>query len=61
MRNERFFDTAHITGTVPRGSYVTFTAYDAVSGSPDMNVNKLLDNERVNITTRRLMRASRST
>ena len=50
MRNERFFDTAHITGTVPRGSYVTFTAYDAVSGSPDMNVNKLLDNERVNIT-----------
>ena len=50
MRNERFFDTAHITGTVPRGSYVTFTAYDAVDGGPDTNAGKLLDNERVNIT-----------
>lgn len=49
-QNEEFYDTAHITGTVPRGSYVVFTAYDAVSGSPDTSVNKLLDEVRVNVT-----------
>lgn len=49
-QGEKFYDTATISGLVPRGSYVTFTAYDAVSGEPDVSTNKLLDNTRVNVT-----------
>lgn len=49
-QGEKFYDTATISGLVPRGSYVTFTAYDAVSGEPDVSTNKLLNNTRVNVT-----------
>ena len=49
-QGEKFYDTATISGLVPRGSYVTFTAYDAASGEPDVSTNKLLDNTRVNVT-----------
>lgn len=49
-QGEKFYDTATISGLVPRGSYVTFTAYDAVSGEPDVSTNKLLDNTRMNVT-----------
>lgn len=45
-----FHDVAHINGQVSRGSYVLFTAYDAVSGTPDTGAPKLLDAMRVNIT-----------
>jgi hypothetical protein len=47
---ETFRDAATITGQVPSGSYVTFTAYDAVQGDPDTNAVKLLDEARVNLT-----------
>lgn len=47
--SEEFADKATISGKVLKGSYVTFTAYDAVSGDPDANAPKLLDNVRVNI------------
>lgn len=49
-QGEEFHDTAHINGKVSRGSYVLFTAYDAVPGRPDTNAAKLLDAVRVNIT-----------
>lgn len=49
-QGEEFHDVAHINGKVERGSYVTFTAYDAVSGDPDTSAAKLLDSVRVNIT-----------
>lgn len=49
-QGEQFHDTAHIHGTVPRGSYVVFSAYDAVQGNPDTSAQKLLDAARVNIT-----------
>lgn len=49
-QGEKFYDVATIAGSVPRGSYVTFTAYDAVTGNPDVSTNKLLDNNRVNVT-----------
>lgn len=47
--NERFYDTAKITGHVARGSYVIFTAYDAVSNLPDTSARKLLE-QRVDIS-----------
>lgn len=47
--NEKFYDTAKNTGRVARGSYVTFTAYDAVANLPDTTARKLLE-QRVDIT-----------
>ncbi|MCH4174857.1 MAG: hypothetical protein LKF41_03235 [Bifidobacterium sp.] len=47
--DEQFKDTATITGQVPKGSYVTFTAYNAVQSDPDINAAKLLDEVRVDI------------
>lgn len=49
-QGEEFYDVAHINGQVARGSYVTFTAYDAVPGSPDTTAPKKLDNYRVPVT-----------
>lgn len=49
-QGEKFYDTATISGQVPRGSYVEFTAYDAVTGTPDTSAQKLLDNSRVAVT-----------
>ena len=49
-QGEEFHDVAHINGKVSRGSYVLFTAYDAVPGRPDTSAAKLLDAVRVNIT-----------
>ncbi|MBT1161816.1 hypothetical protein [Bifidobacterium sp. SO1] len=49
-QGEEFYDVAHVSGPVTRGSYVTFTAYDAVTGSPNTGAAKLADNIRVNIT-----------
>ncbi|MBT1164827.1 hypothetical protein [Bifidobacterium felsineum] len=49
-QGETFHDTAHITGQVARGSYVEFTAWDAVNGSPDQNATKLLDHVKVPVT-----------
>ena len=43
-QGEEFYDVAHINGQVARGSYVTFTAYDAVPGSPNTAAPKKLDN-----------------
>lgn len=47
---EEFADKATITGTVPEGSYVTFDAYQPVSGQPDTSVGKLLDSVKVQIS-----------
>lgn len=49
-QGEEFHDVAHINGKVSRGSYVLFTAYDAVPGRPDTSAAKLLDAVRVDIT-----------
>lgn len=49
-QGEEFYDVAHINGQVARGSYVTFTAYDAVPGSPNTAAPKKLDNYRVPIS-----------
>lgn len=49
-QGEEFHDVAHINGKVSRGSYVLFTAYDAVPGRPDTSTAKLLDAVRVDIT-----------
>ena len=49
-QGEEFHDVAHINGQVERGSYVLFTAYDAVPGAPDTGAPKLLDAVRVNVT-----------
>ena len=49
-QGEEFHDVAHINGQVSRGSYVLFTAYDAVPGTPDTGAPKLLDAVRVNVT-----------
>jgi len=47
---ETFHDVATVDGNVPRGSYVTFDAYNPVSGKPDANAGKLVDSQRVDIT-----------
>lgn len=49
-QGEEFYDVAHINGQVARGSYVTFTAYDAVPGSPNTAAPKKLDNYRVPVS-----------
>ena len=46
--NEKFYDTAKITGRLAAGTYVIFTAYDAVPDLPDTSANVLLE-ERVDI------------
>lgn len=51
---DRFHDTAKISGRYPAkyldGAYVEFTAYEPVSGEPDMTAAKLLDAERHPLT-----------
>ena len=47
---EEFADKATISGKVERGSYVTFDAYEPVSGDPDTTVGKLVDNAKVPIS-----------
>lgn len=49
-QGEEFYDVAHINGQVARGSYVTFTAYDAVPGSPNTAAPNKLDNYRVPVS-----------
>ena len=49
-QGDGFHDVVHINGKVERGSYVVFTAYDAVPGRPDTSAAKLLDAVRVDIT-----------
>lgn len=51
-QGEEFYDVAHINGQVARGSYVTFTAYDAVPGSPNTAAPKKLDNYRVPVSNK---------
>ena len=51
---DRFHDTAKISGRYPAkyldGAYVEFTAYEPVSGEPDMTAAKLLDAEKHPLT-----------
>lgn len=53
---EVFRDVAHISGrgtnaqVLEKGAYVTFTAYEPVSGYPDISAGKLLDNVPVYLT-----------
>ena len=49
---DAFHDVATVRGKVGRGWYVTFTAYEAVSGDslPNGNAGKILDEVRVDIT-----------
>ncbi|EFG26615.2 LPXTG-motif cell wall anchor domain-containing protein [Scardovia inopinata] len=44
---ENFHDTAQVRGTFKDDSYVTFTVYDAVPGSPSVSARKLLDEIKV--------------
>lgn len=51
---DKFHDTAKISGRYPAkyldGAYVEFTAYEPVSGEPDMTAAKLLDGEKHPLT-----------
>lgn len=49
---DAFHDVATIRGKVPRGSYVTFTAYEAVPGDskPNEEAGRILDEARVDIS-----------
>lgn len=49
-QGDQFYDVAHVTGRVERGSYVLFTAYDAVHGDPDLAAPTLLREVRVDVT-----------
>ena len=49
-QGEEFYDVAHINGQLKPGSYLMFTAWDAVAGLPDTSGAKLLDSERVDLT-----------
>ena len=47
---QKFSDVANISGYVEPGAYVVFNAYNPVSGKPNTNAGKLLNDNQVTIT-----------